>query len=696
MAAMADVDRNLDPEQITVVVPTLGRQHTLSATLRSCLDQTDINLSILVSDNSGTNATHALIDEINDGRIKTVRPPTKLCMAENWEFALSHITSGIVTYIGDDDALMPGAIQRVRNLMNSHPEIECLVHRPANYYWPDFIYENLAGNLQVPDLDLTFEIIESKHTLQSVALFQEWYGNLPFLYHGFVRHDLISRIKRSHGRPFFEYACPDIYSDILLAAHADKYMRLNDALTVGGQCGSSNGAMYSRFESSRKSFYNEMPKDLRPAYETSSINLLVYDALSKVVRLYPEATEGIHIDQLGFVRAVLNESLGMAEKERDMVLSVLHTSFSQELEQLEMPESRLNSSEAQKTQDPFIHKAISKASRVFSTSPLNRLGLRSKLRHAEASQQTRAEEYPALRHNVGCLVISDSIINTADLGFDMRFLGVSSVDDAAQRLASDMKRAQSLVRFSDSLIQYLLTDPPHAGLLSLLWEPDEPIVILDIGACEGEDSIRYKLMYPNAEILAMEPLPQNIQRMHKNISHSGLQGIRVVQSALSDHVGAATFHVSSGRPAGGPEDWDYGNKSSSLRRPAQSLATYHPWLNFNDEITVDVSTLDALLQSEQKTKVDFIHMDVQGSELDVFQGGLQTLQQTTCIWVEVGDVELYDGQPSSSQTESFLTSHGFQKILDHKTTGSADHFYINTKCLGLLSQLRHFQSPAKA
>jgi hypothetical protein len=30
-------------------------------------------------------------------------------MAENWEFALSHIEDGFVTIIGDDDCLIPGS-----------------------------------------------------------------------------------------------------------------------------------------------------------------------------------------------------------------------------------------------------------------------------------------------------------------------------------------------------------------------------------------------------------------------------------------------------------------------------------------------------------------------------------------------------------------------------------------------------------
>ena len=37
-------------------------------------------------------------------------------MSHNWEFALGFVPDGWVTIIGDDDALLPGALKRVSGI----------------------------------------------------------------------------------------------------------------------------------------------------------------------------------------------------------------------------------------------------------------------------------------------------------------------------------------------------------------------------------------------------------------------------------------------------------------------------------------------------------------------------------------------------------------------------------------------------
>ncbi|MBN8519198.1 MAG: FkbM family methyltransferase, partial [Candidatus Accumulibacter sp.] len=57
---------------------------------------------------------------------------------------------------------------------------------------------------------------------------------------------------------------------------------------------------------------------------------------------------------------------------------------------------------------------------------------------------------------------------------------------------------------------------------------------------------------------------------------------------------------------------------------------------------------------------DFVKIDVQGSELAVFQNGLRALSGTLLIQTEVEFVELYKGQPMFADVDSFLRGAGFQ------------------------------------
>ncbi len=58
--------------------------------------------------------------------------------------------------------------------------------------------------------------------------------------------------------------------------------------------------------------------------------------------------------------------------------------------------------------------------------------------------------------------------------------------------------------------------------------------------------------------------------------------------------------------------------------------------------------------------VDFIKIDVQGSELPIFRNGLRALSSTLLIQTEVEFVELYKGQPLFADVDVFLRGAGFQ------------------------------------
>jgi FkbM family methyltransferase len=216
-----------------------------------------------------------------------------------------------------------------------------------------------------------------------------------------------------------------------------------------------------------------------------------------------------------------------------------------------------------------------------------------------------------------------------------------------------------------------------------LFRPDEPLVICDIGACEGEDSVRYARAYPRARVFAFEPLPANQALVRANLARYGATNVELVPLALSDRTGEATFHVSSGRPpdlfAG--ENWNYGNKSSSLLAPAQPGAM-HGWIEFKESITVPTGTLDAFCAQHGLGHIDFIQMDVQGAEQLVLAGAAAMLPHITAIWLEVSAREHYRGQALAADVTRFMKRHGFKlahSVYLGDATGEGDHLYVNLR-----------------
>ena len=128
------------------------------------------------------------------------------------------------------------------------------------------------------------------------------------------------------------------------------------------------------------------------------------------------------------------------------------------------------------------------------------------------------------------------------------------------------------------------------------WLPPrfEPRSILDLGANIGIASIDFALRYPQASIIAIEPVAANFQLLQKNIS--GFQNIRALNVAVGKHDERAAL-----RGAGQSFRTQPVSASSKAKR--------------REETTV--RDLNALLKENEITQVDLIKIDVEGSEYDV-------------------------------------------------------------------------------
>lgn len=224
---------------------------------------------------------------------------------------------------------------------------------------------------------------------------------------------------------------------------------------------------------------------------------------------------------------------------------------------------------------------------------------------------------------------------------------------------------------------------PHEQQLLEIFNKAQPLVIFDIGTCEGEDSIRYAHLFPKSHIHSFEPVASNYKIASENIKRYKLEGrITLSPVALSNEDGEAEFYLSSGAPTDIElqPDWDYGNKSSSLLRPKKTLEVV-PWLKFEKSTKVKTLTFDNYCTKHSIEQVDLIHMDVQGAELMVLQGANSMLKNVTAIWLEVEAVELYKNQPLKRDVEKFMKRRGFVKYLDTVDTVAGDQLYVKAAIL---------------
>ena len=231
-----------------------------------------------------------------------------------------------------------------------------------------------------------------------------------------------------------------------------------------------------------------------------------------------------------------------------------------------------------------------------------------------------------------------------------------------------------------NLTEYINKPLEIQGELLQNLSANDNLVIFDIGACEGEDTIKYSKLFPNSSIYSFEPIPDNYKKAVKNIDDYKIKNAFIYELALSNKTGESEIYVSEGHPdyLKKTEDWDYGNKSSSLL-PAQELTNYYKWLNLNKKLKIKTITLSDFCTLNCIQKIDFMHMDVQGAELMVLEGAEEYLQKTKMIWLEVELVELYKGQPLKNSVVEFLNKNGFEIIKDTCLSVSGDILCINKK-----------------
>jgi FkbM family methyltransferase len=207
----------------------------------------------------------------------------------------------------------------------------------------------------------------------------------------------------------------------------------------------------------------------------------------------------------------------------------------------------------------------------------------------------------------------------------------------------------------------------------------EKIIIFDVGCCEGEDTIRYSNLFPESIIYSFEPHPDNFKKTISNLEKYKIKNSKIFNLALSNVDSSIDFYLSEGHPLDIPitEEWDYGNKSSSILPPKEIHEKYD-WLRLKNKIKVDSITIDKFCKRNKIKNIDLLHLDVQGAEILVLEGSKNMIDNISIIWLEAETVELYDNQPLKNDVIEFLNPN-FEKVKEIDNYLSCDMMFINKK-----------------
>lgn len=164
---------------------------------------------------------------------------------------------------------------------------------------------------------------------------------------------------------------------------------------------------------------------------------------------------------------------------------------------------------------------------------------------------------------------------------------------------------------SFEVLVYRRWQPLETDLYERLIRPADYVV--DVGANIGFFSVLFAELAFNGHVLAIEPEPNNMRLLRKNVTDRGhSERVSLAESAVGSKAGQATLYTASSGNLGdnrlyfSPER--HGLAASIDRKP----------------VTVPIARIDDLVSSWPR--VDFIKMDIQGFEAHALEGATATLE----------------------------------------------------------------------
>lgn len=176
--------------------------------------------------------------------------------------------------------------------------------------------------------------------------------------------------------------------------------------------------------------------------------------------------------------------------------------------------------------------------------------------------------------------------------------------------------------------------------------------IIHIGAHFGEENRLYDILDIKNRIF-FEPLSSNFSVLEKRLKGR----FPLVKKALgNENRNVVMFTEKENK-----------GQSSSILKPVLHLIQY-PHIKFGETEVVEMARLDDL--GIDFSGYNFISIDVQGYELEVFKGAEKTLKHIDYIVSEINRDELYENCARVEQLVESLAPYGFKLVEEAWMGGS--------------------------
>ncbi len=184
----------------------------------------------------------------------------------------------------------------------------------------------------------------------------------------------------------------------------------------------------------------------------------------------------------------------------------------------------------------------------------------------------------------------------------------------------------------------------------LLIGTDEKVTIFDVGACVGEMSLKYKSLFPKAELHAFEPFSESFQILQQKLS--SVNNCRMYNFAFSNVDGHSNFNCNKFSP------------TNSLLESSPKADEYwgEELLDTIAVTKIKTKTIDDFCSENEIRKIDILKLDTQGSEYQILEGASKMLNNKliSMIYMEIILVETYKNQKLFPEITDFLDQFNYR------------------------------------
>lgn len=152
----------------------------------------------------------------------------------------------------------------------------------------------------------------------------------------------------------------------------------------------------------------------------------------------------------------------------------------------------------------------------------------------------------------------------------------------------------------------------------------EPGLIIDVGAFNGEDAVRFS-RNGGHRVYSFEPVPSKIKRIRETIEKSGFGDlITFFPVALSNYTGTTDFNVAKHK---------LGKRNRNIIVDGTEQDSFYvPWNSTHSNvIQVKVEQLDDYIKSEE---VLYLKIDAQGHDSEVLFGGKKAIDEKRIKFIQ--------------------------------------------------------------